>query len=259
MPESTDKQLEQKRFVVSPDSISGMKKLRETLTELQEEYPYLSGLGFFGSRTKGKEHPGSDYDICLFYNMDTLAKNLGTGRPIIREAWTRIREELSGQLGAKLDKNFLDFRVNIGKSSVYDRVRLFIETAAQFEKTYDIETVTEKVGTTSPTQNLFSEFFLSVGEEVYESRKWILEQLKAHPQGDKYLKMLMESLAWFERGDNRISKAHTPPYNRYPQTIEQAEKFFLVSTGQKQSQDQVDPQSQMLIGSILAGVKHHIP
>jgi predicted nucleotidyltransferase len=43
--------------------MDGIKRLRATLQELKSDYPYLSGLSFFGSRTKGTEHSKSDYDV----------------------------------------------------------------------------------------------------------------------------------------------------------------------------------------------------
>lgn len=58
--------LEQERFVVYPDSMKGMKSLKSEFGILKQDYPYLSGLGFFGSRTKGKEHEGSDLMYLYF-------------------------------------------------------------------------------------------------------------------------------------------------------------------------------------------------
>jgi hypothetical protein len=50
------------------------------------------------------------------------------------------------------------------------------------------------------------------------------------PDGDKYFQILMKALSWFERG-NESSSTPTPRYERYPQTIEDAENYFLNSPG----------------------------
>ncbi|MEX2007448.1 MAG: nucleotidyltransferase domain-containing protein [Candidatus Levyibacteriota bacterium] len=221
--------LEQKRFVVNPESLGGMEKIKSTFNELKEEFPWLSGLGFFGSRTKGMESEGSDYDICVFYNMNRMPeeKQVLLGGT---EDWDRIRERIEKGLGVKLDSRFSrlagGLHINISKGATNNRVENFIKAAEPFvNRKVDKTELMHAIGIPS-TQDLYSQFFLAVGDEVYESRKYILDQLRDHENGEEYFKMLMDALGWFERGLDQPSKPHIP-YRRYPQTIEQAEKYFL--------------------------------
>lgn len=224
MAEANESPLEVNRFVVNPQSIEGMKKLRATFQGLKQKYPYLSGLGFFGSRTKGTEHEGSDYDVCVFYNSDRINDlRLGT-----RDQWRDIRNTLIQNLGAQIDHRIEDpsagVRINISKVKTKSEIEELLNAAKPLlNKEIDEDTLLKNVGI-PPIQNLYSRFFLCTGDEVYENRKSIFDQLKTDPNGDKYFSMLMKAMAWFERGND---KAQTPRYNRYPQTIDEAEKYFL--------------------------------
>lgn len=74
MPEATDKQLEKRRFVISPESVEMLKKTREAFSRLKQNYLFLSGLGFFGSRTKGREREDSDIDVVIFYDSSRISE-----------------------------------------------------------------------------------------------------------------------------------------------------------------------------------------
>ena len=60
--------LESKRFAISPESIGLIKDIKAVFLERQKQFPFLSGVGFYGSRVIGREKEGSDIDIILYYN-----------------------------------------------------------------------------------------------------------------------------------------------------------------------------------------------
>lgn len=226
MTETTHIQLEQKRFVVNLESMTKFKKLAVAFLELKQEYPWLSGLGFFGSRTKGKDRMESDFDICVFYNTNRM-NALSVG---VKQDWNQIIEKLEQQASAKLDRRLKDWagglRIDISQEATKSRLKMF-KDAAKPHIDQDIDDgVLNAVGI-PPTQDLYSRFFLVVGDEVYENRKYILDQLKASPDGEKYFQILMKSLAWFERQNDDQSKPKTPNYEGYPTTLEEAENYFL--------------------------------
>src|SRR5215469_1536883 len=60
-----------RRFAIDAENLELFLLLKATLPDVQKQFPFIKGVGFFGSRTKGKtrstdsEMP-SDIDICLF-------------------------------------------------------------------------------------------------------------------------------------------------------------------------------------------------
>lgn len=172
--------LEQNRFVMNPDTKDGIRRLDSTFLNLKQQFPYLSGLGFFGSRTKGVEKTESDYDVCIFYDSSKMDPQLGT-----RSQWNNIIEELETNLGnrldTKVDKPGDGLRIDISKEATDNQLEIFLESAEPFVNsiTYDA-TLVENTGNPS-TQNLYFRFFLTIGEEVYKNRKYILERLKSIP------------------------------------------------------------------------------
>lgn len=225
MSESNISKLEQKRFVINPESMEGMKFLRETFLELQGDHPFLSGLGFFGSRTKGTEKPDSDYDVCIFYNSDRLEFGRGT-----KDEWGQIINRLESQLNIHLDRHVQDSsagsRINISQErtdQAFDTfrwaVKPFLDRPA--------DSFIQNVWFIPPVQDLYSRFFLTVGNEVYENRRYLFNRLKTDPKGEFYFQVLMGCLGHFERDNDGNHKVSTPNYPGYPQTIEDAEKYFL--------------------------------
>ncbi len=117
------------RFIVNPESANRIKKLENAFTELKQRYPYLSGFGIFGSRTKGKEHIDSDYDICVFYNSDRIT-SLKDGN---REEWQRIRasieETLGGHLDHRIENPSAGLRININRERTNEELEMFVDAA----------------------------------------------------------------------------------------------------------------------------------
>jgi hypothetical protein len=146
--------------------------------------------------------------------------------------WLQITDNLEINLGNKLDskigKSGDGLRIDISKEATDNQLEIFLESAQPFiDLITDDATLVENTGNPS-TQNLYFRFFLSIGEEVYENRKYILDRLKSIPNGDKYFHILMKNMAWFERENHDPKKAQTPSYGKYPLTIADAERYFRV-------------------------------
>lgn len=231
MAEDNISQLEQKRFVINSESMQGLKDMRHVFTQLQQQYPWLSGLGFFGSRTKGQERSNSDFDTVVFYNSDRI-HNIPDGTPA---QWADIFAILRGN-NRNLDSHLLnsnELRVNISQERTDHQLEMFKEvTASLLNQEVDDDTLIDKVNV-PPTENLVLRFFMAVGDEVYQSRRYILEKLKADPNGEKYFQVLIKYLAWFER-ESKDPVRPAISYKRYPQSIEEAEQFFLTKVGSNQ-------------------------
>ena len=236
MPESMDQQLEQKRFVINPESMAGMKRLRSTFAELKEEYPWLSGLGFFGSRTKGIGHDESDLDVCIFFNSDKMDTAWYFGD------WATIAGKLQEGLGIKLDKKLKHPMqgqyVDISTRSTEEQIKSFIKGVDE--------------NWFAPIGNLFFRFFLTVGDEVYLNREYVLDHFESIPEGNKYFRVLMKDMSRFERG-NSADKPSTPNYKRYPKNIKQARKYFITKSVDGVSEDQTSLQSEEILSEI--GIK----
>lgn len=218
--------LEEKRFIIHPESMSGMKRLRSTFGELQQSYPFLSGLSFFGSRTKGTEDDFSDYDVCLFYNSDRMDERGGN-----RKEWLAITRNLQNELDSPIDHRIHDFfgglRVDISKESTDSDLATFMDVTRPLLTHYADEHTVLDFMANQPTHNIMYRFFLTIGTEVYSNRSYIFDQLKALPkdEGEQYFEMLMQNLGNFERGHEQW--VVTPPFTDYPQTIVEAEKYFI--------------------------------
>lgn len=150
-----------------------------------------------------------------------------------RGDWNQIKARLGQRIEAPLDFPFGELtgntRINISEESTRNRIGLLVgATKPYIDRGLDDEILLAALYGITPTQELFSRFSLAVGSEVYENRRYILNQLKLQSNGQRCFQLLMKSLAWFERGNDRPQKPFLPSYNRYPQTIEQGEKYFLM-------------------------------
>lgn len=229
MSESTDARLEQKRFVINPDSMQAMKHIREALPQLQADYPFLMGVSFFGSRTKGKEIEGSDLDIRIFYNSDkskdlTTIPEIPPTPYVSRDSKAQLQIKIREVSGLDLDQHD-GLLVNISREKTDNYLELFTDYVKQFIDSNSVDDNIHDLAAIPPAQNLYSQFFLAVGEGIYENRAYIMERLRQTPEGEKYFQVLMKCLASFERGGEKHS---TPKYERLPQSIEEAERYFLV-------------------------------
>ncbi|MBI4097918.1 MAG: hypothetical protein HY426_02655 [Candidatus Levybacteria bacterium] len=223
MPEATVNQLEQKRFVINPESVEAMKRARSAFAGLQQDYPYLSGLSFFGSRTKGREKIESDMDMCIFYDSSRITDlHLGPTRDLFY--FKKIKQTLYESVGIPLDE--AKSVIGISKENTQKNIKSFVKVAKPLiNRSVDTDTLVDKVDI-GFTQNIIFRFFLAVGDDVYISRHYVLDRFEQMPEGEQYFQILMRYLAWFERYDNP-RKYFVPQFSGYPKTIEEARKYFL--------------------------------
>ncbi len=217
MKETLPASLEKKRFIIHPESLKAMKGVRDSFAELKKKYPYLSGLSFFGSRTKGTESEGSDFDLIVFYNSDKM----------------RSSEKVDSHghiLNSLIRKSFLSDidmdKVDISRKETMNEIDYFIKVADRALQ-----------GAYNPRHLLFwsrplvTRFYLAIGDGLYENRRLILDKFKSMGhEGDKYFAMLMDVLGASERNNDREGKEYVPRYDRYPKFITEAEKYFTVKS-----------------------------
>ena len=216
MPEAASSRLETHRFVINPESLGAMKRVRDALPVLQGEFPYLKGVGFFGSRTKGMENQDSkisDLELCLFfddtdYQGSSAYNNLMSAQSTIREI-----------TGLEIDP----FLVNISRANTDSNIDMFSKIA-----NYALSHGNSHLGFSLPVCDLMFQFSLAVGDDVYKNRAYILNKFKTLPQGEEYFQLLMDALTRTERS---FIKYPIPDYEHMPKTIAEAEKYFLTKPG----------------------------
>lgn len=225
------RELEFRRFVINPEPLRIMRRLRDSFRELQnfnnpyneseKRYPFLSGLGIHGSSVKGVEKKfgngddDSDIDLVVFYNSERAR------RGVLGEAYKREMEnELScSSFEAPINYLHVDY-CDISKMATQEQLDFLVESSGF--------SINNKSNLFIANLDLISRFFLACGEEVYENRKFILEKIELLPDRYKVYSTLSEGLAYFERNNDRTDKVRVPAYDRYPRTIEQAKKYFLI-------------------------------
>jgi Polymerase beta, Nucleotidyltransferase len=215
--------LEEKRFIINSESRAVLKNLRESFNKIQQKNPHLSGLGFFGSRTKGAERENSDYDLIVFYDS---SKNLLLGADDF--AMKFMNAGFVSNLFKGEDKPDI-VQCDITAKENKRRVRNFIN---EVHKHVRQDGFCEK-GWDRDLFPLQAQFYLAVGDDVYKSRKLILEEFKSVPNGDKYFQTFMKSLAYIERKATRpqhveLGHIDLPMYERFPKNIREAEKYFTI-------------------------------
>jgi hypothetical protein len=231
MPEVTPNRLETKRFVINPESLEAMKRVRDALPSLQEQYPFLAGVSFFGSRINGMEREGSDLDlyICIDISKIRSAINAHESAVDVAREFARGVSEITPKMQKIAEITLGTSRLeplDIDKKSTDDAMRRFVSSA----KDYLGEDVTDEeiddITFDEPAQDLFIRFFLSVGDGIYKSRTYIINRFREMPRGEEYFRVLMRCLGRFERSSDS-EKYVTPQYAGLPKTLDQAEKYFL--------------------------------
>jgi hypothetical protein len=220
MSEISGSQGESERFKPTQESLEKMKQMREVLPSLQEQFPYVSGLGFYGSRTKGLEGPNSDADVIMFFNREKLTD------PTDEDYGFRdVRYALSDAAGITIDEK--DFAVDISESGTLNDIKTFIKNVD-----YDVadpklapDQINLRLIKTPTTRKLFGRFFLATGSDIYQNRQYVLERFKEIPNGDVYFHRLMQCMAEFESDTRKDAEIA-----RYPTTIAEAEKYFRTNT-----------------------------
>lgn len=188
----------EKRFRINQTDLESFKSLRKKIENLMIEYPYLSGLGFFGSRVKGIAKPRSDYDVCIFYNSEKMSWD--SGRPA---EWIVIIQKLEATINTNFDHRILTssdgLRINISEKRTTQVIEGYISMLKKAKERglQDQELIAE-MGQIPYTQDLFARFFLCVGNEVYKNRKFIVNYLQKVEDGNNYLGVLMKCLENFQ-------------------------------------------------------------
>lgn len=255
--EAVISRVEQKRFPINSQSLELMKGLRDVFTEMQEQRPYLSGLGFFGSRTRGQEHNSSDIDLVIFYDSSKFPKKttpLKNPNFVIESFKGRLIQAGNGvkihmvvdDISQKITEKYIEELISSRPRQIFERI------VGKDPKT--------DLGVPVSQLSLAGRFFLAIGNDIYRSRRFILERLKAMPDGDRYWQILMGALAKVESGSRRRKGNHRQ-YQRYPQTIEEAEWYFLIRLEQVVIIPEADEQrleenlgAQGMIGNLVKGV-----
>jgi len=256
MSESVDK-LQTHRFVIDKPSMDLMKYLRKNLPQLDKEF-CIKGLAFFGSRTKSTNREDSDLDIVIFYDGSAFGPEIRTreqeaaaGLIIDREKGDIVfsakkaesaiaRTEARYEFETKIRKKLLELLtqrmglsderakkqlksiipVDISKEATDDALKEFYKNAGIIERLNFDETD----GVYLPLLRLLSRFFIGTGNDLYANRQYILDQLAKRPDGKRLFRILMTKLAEFEKFKSR----NNTPFRSYPQTIDQAKKYFLL-------------------------------
>ena len=209
------------RFQIDYGSAEMIGKVIDVHTALKSEYPYLQGVGFFGSRLQGRAKPDSDLDTCIFVDGNEMSRDRGFNDHV-----AEIRDRFHTETGVNLG-NHIGAVMNISLEKtdmdIYDYFRL-AESVRFRPKREKIETVIQS----HEAQNLFSRFFLSIGEGVQKNRKYILEQFDGWAREKEYFSLLMQALAYFEQY-RVIQDLDELSIENYPSSIEEAKAQFLIS------------------------------
>lgn len=263
MDQHSERYLHTHRFNISKQSLTLLKSLRKTLPELQKEYKIIQGLSFFGSRTTGLEKEndqnqpeqlGSDLDICVFYDGSVFGNQAQANEPIPKGTlainhvtrdlkidrrksqhqellnWARyrfaaelqksVKERIISLMDYKIKQEGESiFIVDISEDATLRSLNAFYNSLQSKEDQFSDE-----------NKKLLSRFFLGVGEGLYGNRQFIFDQLKKRSDSNQLLQTLMRRLGEFERTrDVLINKPKTIiiPFEVYPQTIDEAERYFL--------------------------------
>lgn len=249
--------LETHRFAPSHESLAKMKILRDNLTEVQGQIPEVRGLTYFGSRTVGREHSDpdnpSDMDVIVFYDGSNLipqqnAMIMEKGRLMVNKLARPEREQMAQQrtnLVNRIENSYSDqlhalslpveFNQETGHNAtiqIFDISPKATDIALrEFEREVDISTnygkEPLKIERVTPTTfELLSRFYLGVGDGLYQSRQYILDQFTAMPNGERYFSALMSHLNYHERTKSTEKRAGLSPA-RLPSSISEGREYFI--------------------------------
>src|SRR5258708_9940117 len=154
--------IESHRFVVNKESLFYMKEVRKVLGELQDIVPQVQGIGFFGSRTLGRERIGSDLD-CIIYTDGLLS--LGTRKKLIEIVATRMAElGLSIDRDETIDENYSVLTLDICEASTLAELRLFVRFVSEKPEHFQDGFIVQRL--LGPDFCLLKRFFLGIGEGI---------------------------------------------------------------------------------------------
>lgn len=235
----------ERRITPSKESLSHMKRLRDNLPAIQKKIPEVQGLGFFGSRTQGREKPNSDLDLVVFFDISSLREqvehalhngidnseiqSLIEKREMLKRnivtSYARQLDDLSlpQDMDPVTQRNNSIKLVEISKISTDSEILGFIKdvkrTILEGKSPYR-DTISEA------SWALTSRFFLGVGDGLSKNRGYILDVFEHMGiYGEAYFKILMEYLQVRER-TLPTKKRGALPAGYLPSSIGEARRYF---------------------------------
>ena len=248
--------LDKFRFAPRNTSIEKMQSFQEWLPDLQKHIPQVKGMGFFGSRTTGTDRssvPGSDLDVVAFFdNSEVVNKLFESGRPEDGVRAFHLQRALEGRIREAVTEKMQSLNLPINRSTTNKGPNETIftndisEVVTKLAINHFITFVDGKAIAKNPSPEadisayepiiwgLVSRFHLAIGSEVYQSRKFILDELQKLPNGEKYFKILMRYLQLIERRKVTKSRGSLPDFKHLPDTIDEARSFFMLQQANPQ-------------------------
>lgn len=223
--------LETSRFQISNESLELMKKARIHLKELQKIKPEVLGLGFFGSRVTKNEHDESDLDCMIFYDGSVYDKK--EDEPKLHD-----KDIIYGQLRLSLyEINYnnsssvpyeIANSVDISDTGLKRSIEKFnqLVIVKNTPNNEELALVGKEGKPRTVVWKMISPFLFSIGDGVYKARTKILNQLEKMENGEQIWKEIIFCLSYVERDNATKKRDSLPKYKFYPQTIEEAKKFF---------------------------------
>lgn len=215
-----------KRFNISPESIAILKNVKIDFFKLKEKISELNGIAFFGSRTLGREKPESDIDCVLFIESSEISDEKSNRIVKITKIATRELNSYQKSRNSLVPYNAL-LVLNISKEETDKDINDFRDVVNEQIKGKREFTEGEAGLPPSPAYKLLTRFFLGTGEGLYKNRKYILEKLAQEKDGEILWQKIIEYLSYFERTGKTTKRPGLSPYDNYPKTIAEAQKFFI--------------------------------
>lgn len=215
----SERSLRQRRLTIHPDSLESMKTVRSAYASIEDDFPVVQGIGFFGSRILGRERQTSDLDLILFCDYESFDGRMESMTQS-EFAASALREQVhnSGLPVPKLQV----LTCNIGPGAIRHSMGHLCSgmlNDAPFSKR-DLFRKNDYVFI-GPT---VLPFLLSIGDGVYEARKYILDHLETSEAGRKHIfPEIIDTLDAFER-----SRRDVPPFVKRPRTIQEAREYFCL-------------------------------
>lgn len=228
--------LEIKRFNLSQETLNFLKQARLDLQELQKTAPFIYGFGFFGSRMNGMEKQDSDLDIAVLYDNQSLTHMdwQGFALPFKYFGEDDIRG-MEGMVDIKLSVQ--DWLNEINKNRdlkipYHPAVITDISHEGIKENIHDFSNALKRNLDQDRLMRyvwpMAAPFFLSVGDDTYKARSEILSELESIPDGEKLWQEIVKNLNYIDREGPEEKRKSLPEFKKYPQTIAEAKKFFLL-------------------------------
>lgn len=247
------------RFRFNEEGKTRIERVKDFNEHMCEKYPWFIGVSIYGSTTKGNTKETSDLDYNVFVDSTKL-----NDVPVIEdpEKLKILNLAVIWNIDpVEITKNTkLHYLLHTITSEAHEfnmQAPILVNLSREILEKLILAEVQALIGKKANFENpLIRCFMLAPKSKLYGIRKFILDTLEniddSHPgvSGDKLFQQLMLQLKYHERAHDRgigaepfrmINKSlrmadptkriHFPevPYAHYPQTIEEARKYFLTS------------------------------